>query len=37
MLCDEVAEAMLSEGYFAHGFTYSGHPTLRCGSAGKPP
>ncbi len=26
MLCDEVAEAMLSSGYFAHGFTYSGHP-----------
>jgi len=26
MLCDEVAEAMLNGGYFAHGFTYSGHP-----------
>jgi putrescine---pyruvate transaminase len=31
MLCDEVAEAMLSGGYFAHGFTYSGHPA--CGAA----
>ncbi len=26
MLSDEIAEAMLSGGYFAHGFTYSGHP-----------
>ena len=31
MLCDEVAEAMLSGGYFSHGFTYSGHPA--CGAA----
>ncbi|HEY5777939.1 MAG TPA: aminotransferase [Terrimicrobiaceae bacterium] len=26
MLCDEVAETILTSGYFAHGFTYSGHP-----------
>ena len=26
MLCDEIAEALLGGGYFAHGFTYSGHP-----------
>jgi putrescine aminotransferase len=26
MLSDEIAEAMLSGGYFAHGYTYSGHP-----------
>ena len=26
MLSDEIAEAMLSGGYFSHGFTYSGHP-----------
>jgi putrescine aminotransferase len=31
MLSDEIAEAMLSGGYFAHGFTYSGHPV--CGAA----
>ncbi|HEY5813073.1 MAG TPA: aminotransferase class III-fold pyridoxal phosphate-dependent enzyme, partial [Terrimicrobiaceae bacterium] len=31
MLCDEVAETILSGGYFAHGFTYSGHPV--CGAA----
>ncbi len=27
MMSDEVAEEMLTGGYFAHGFTYSGHPT----------
>lgn len=27
MMSDEIAEAMLTGGYFAHGFTYSGHPT----------
>jgi putrescine aminotransferase len=27
MMSDEIAEAMLAGGYFAHGFTYSGHPT----------
>ena len=26
MMSDEIAETMLSGGYFAHGFTYSGHP-----------
>ncbi len=26
MLSDELAEAMAGGGYFAHGFTYSGHP-----------
>ena len=32
MLCDEVAEAVLGGGYFAHGFTYSGHPVC-CAAA----
>jgi putrescine aminotransferase len=27
MVCDEIAELLLHGGYFAHGFTYSGHPT----------
>lgn len=27
MMSDEIAEALLTGGYFAHGFTYSGHPT----------
>lgn len=27
MLSDEIAEVMATGGYFAHGFTYSGHPT----------
>ena len=27
MVSDEIAEALLHGGYFAHGFTYSGHPT----------
>jgi putrescine aminotransferase len=31
MLSDEVAEPILRGGYFAHGFTYSGHPA--CGAA----
>ena len=31
MLSDEVAEPILQAGYFAHGFTYSGHPV--CGAA----
>jgi putrescine---pyruvate transaminase len=26
MLSDEIAESILKAGYFAHGFTYSGHP-----------
>lgn len=31
MLSDEMAEVLMAGGYFAHGFTYSGHPT--CGAA----
>jgi putrescine aminotransferase len=27
MMNDEVADAVVGGGYFAHGFTYSGHPT----------
>lgn len=27
MLSDEITEALFQGGYFAHGFTYSGHPT----------
>jgi putrescine aminotransferase len=27
MVSDEIAEAVFHGGYFAHGFTYSGHPT----------
>jgi putrescine aminotransferase len=27
ILSDEIADAILKHGYFAHGFTYSGHPT----------
>ena len=27
MLSDEIADAVATGGYFAHGFTYSGHPT----------
>ncbi len=27
MVSDEIAEAVMHGGYFAHGFTYSGHPT----------
>ena len=27
MVSDEIADALLHSGYFAHGFTYSGHPT----------
>jgi putrescine aminotransferase len=27
MVSDEIAEALTHGGYFAHGFTYSGHPT----------
>lgn len=27
MMSDEIADAMVTGGYFAHGFTYSGHPT----------
>ena len=27
MVSDEIAEAVFQGGYFAHGFTYSGHPT----------
>lgn len=27
MVSDEIAEAVIKGGYFAHGFTYSGHPT----------
>ncbi|MBD2101885.1 aspartate aminotransferase family protein [Leptolyngbya sp. FACHB-261] len=27
MVSDEVAEVLIRNGYFAHGFTYSGHPT----------
>lgn len=27
MMSDEIADVLLSGGYFAHGFTYSGHPT----------
>ncbi len=27
MLSDEIAETIAAGGYFAHGFTYSGHPT----------
>jgi putrescine aminotransferase len=27
MLCDEVADTLSQSGYFAHGFTYSGHPS----------
>lgn len=27
MVSDEIAETVLKGGYFAHGFTYSGHPT----------
>jgi putrescine aminotransferase len=27
MVSDEIAEVILHGGYFAHGFTYSGHPT----------
>lgn len=26
MISDEISEALISGGYFAHGFTYSGHP-----------
>ena len=32
MLSDEVAEPILRAGYFAHGFTYSGHPVC-CAAA----
>lgn len=27
MMSDEIADVLLNGGYFAHGFTYSGHPT----------
>lgn len=27
MVSDEIADAVIHSGYFAHGFTYSGHPT----------
>lgn len=27
MMSDEIAEVITKQGYFAHGFTYSGHPT----------
>ncbi len=27
MISDEISEALFGGGYFAHGFTYSGHPT----------
>ncbi|MEA3212086.1 MAG: putrescine---pyruvate transaminase [Chthoniobacter sp.] len=27
MVSDEIADTLLHSGYFAHGFTYSGHPT----------
>jgi putrescine aminotransferase len=27
MVCDEITELIEHSGYFAHGFTYSGHPT----------
>jgi putrescine---pyruvate transaminase len=27
MVSDEIADTVLNSGYFAHGFTYSGHPT----------
>lgn len=27
MMSDEIAEVLTRQGYFAHGFTYSGHPT----------
>ena len=27
MVSDEIADALIHGGYFAHGFTYSGHPT----------
>ncbi len=27
MVSDEIADVLLHHGYFAHGFTYSGHPT----------
>ncbi|CAN5362658.1 aspartate aminotransferase family protein [soil metagenome] len=27
MLSDDIAQTVMGEGYFAHGFTYSGHPT----------
>lgn len=32
MLSDEIAEPILKAGYFAHGFTYSGHPVC-CAAA----
>jgi putrescine---pyruvate transaminase len=32
MVSDEIAEALLHGGYFAHGFTYTGHPTT-CAAA----
>ena len=32
MVCDEIADVLLHHGYFAHGFTYSGHPTT-CAAA----
>lgn len=32
MICDEVADVLYSGGYFAHGYTYSGHPTC-CAAA----
>ncbi len=28
MMSDEIAEVITKQGYFAHGFTYSGHPTV---------
>ena len=27
MVSDEIADTLAHGGYFAHGFTYSGHPT----------
>ena len=32
MVSDEIAEVIVESGYFAHGFTYSGHPTA-CAAA----
>ena len=32
MVSDEIADVLLHHGYFAHGFTYSGHPTT-CAAA----
>jgi putrescine aminotransferase len=32
MVSDEIADVLLHSGYFAHGFTYSGHPTA-CAAA----